>query len=199
MIEQVKGVLSVRVIMGKEGIDEVHIISDGTRLPKQLVRDIESALLVQMGINLDHKKISVVQFAGKETVPSGLSARLRLNSVKLLTEGKIAEAVVSIAMGSNCFSGTASGPNTNKNRLKLVALATLDAIEACRGTEKFCLEDVQKVGVGGRDVLMVAVSLVSQKGEEGLIGAAFLGGDDRESAAKATLDAINRRLAAMEK
>lgn len=185
--------------MGKEGIDEVHIVSDGTRPPKQLVRDIESALLVQLGINLDHKKISVVQFAEKETVPSSLPARLRLNSVRLATEGRTAEAVVSIAAGANCLSGTASGPNTTKNRLRLVALATLDAIEAYRGAEKFCLEDIQKAGVAGREALMVAVSLVTEKGEEGLIGAAFLSGDDREAAAKATLDAINRRLAAMEK
>jgi hypothetical protein len=185
--------------MGKEGIDEVHIISDGSRLPKQLVRDIETALLVQLGINLDHKKISVVQFSGKETPSAILPARLRLHSIKLGTEGRSAEALVSIVAGGECYSGTASGPNTAKNKLKLIALATLNAAHAYLGCNEFFLEDMQRAGVGSREALVIAVSHLTEKGEEGLLGIAFLGGDEREAAAKATLDAINRRLAPREK
>jgi len=199
VIQQVKGVSSVRVILGKEGIDEAHIVSDGTRLPKQLVRDIESAMLVQLGINLDHKKISVVQFAGREPIPASLPARLRLNSIKLTTEGRSAEAMVSIAAGLNCFSGTATGLNTAKNKLRLVVIATLEAVHAYRGLTKFSLEDVQKSMVGSREVLLVAISLLTDRGEDGLLGIAFVNGDERESVAKATLDAINRRLALREK
>ena len=42
---------------------EVHILASSALSPKQVVRNIESALLAHLGLKVDHRKISVAQTA----------------------------------------------------------------------------------------------------------------------------------------
>ena len=44
-------------------VSEVHILAQAGLQPKQLVRNIESALLAQLGLKVDHRKISIAQTA----------------------------------------------------------------------------------------------------------------------------------------
>ena len=44
-------------------VSEVHILAQAGLQPKQLVRNIESALLAQLGLKIDHRKISIAQTA----------------------------------------------------------------------------------------------------------------------------------------
>lgn len=64
LLGSLKGVLSARVVASGTGeITEVHVLSEASFKPKQIVRNVESALLAQLGIKLDHRKISVAQTA----------------------------------------------------------------------------------------------------------------------------------------
>ena len=64
LLASLKGVLSARVVTTPTGeITEVHILTEAGLTPKQTVRNVESALLAQLGIKLDHRKISVAQTA----------------------------------------------------------------------------------------------------------------------------------------
>src|SRR5881296_2922362 len=44
-------------------ISEIHVLAQTDIPPKQVVRNIESALMAQLGVRIDHRKISVAQTA----------------------------------------------------------------------------------------------------------------------------------------
>jgi len=62
-IRMLKGVVSANVVLSPEGIeiDEVHIVATSVRQPKQIVRDVETLILSNHDIRIDHKKISIAQ------------------------------------------------------------------------------------------------------------------------------------------
>jgi hypothetical protein len=54
--------MAVRIVPNSNGdIDEIHVITTDAVLPKQTVRNIESALMAQLGWRVNHKKISIAQ------------------------------------------------------------------------------------------------------------------------------------------
>ena len=64
LLTSLEGVLSARVVTTPLGeVSEVHILAQAGLAPKQLVRNIESALLAQLGLKVDHRKISIAQTA----------------------------------------------------------------------------------------------------------------------------------------
>ena len=64
LIASLKGVLSARVVASPAGeITEIHVLTEAEPTAKQVVRNVESALLAQLGVKLDHRKISVAQTA----------------------------------------------------------------------------------------------------------------------------------------
>lgn len=195
IIRQVRGVKSARVVCAGDRICEVHVLANQDRHPKQIVRDIESAVMVRTGLQLDHKKISIAQVEEEETSQGG-AGRPRLGEVSVVSRGLEAEARVTLAFGELLIEGTATGPNTAKNGLRLVAVAATRAIEAFiqSPSTKLLVEDVQLQPFAGREVVLVATSMISPYSEAVVIGAAVVKSDPREAAARATLDAFNRKL-----
>ena len=64
LLTSLEGILSARVVTSPLGeVSEVHILAQAGLQPKQLVRNIESALLAQLGLKVDHRKISIAQTA----------------------------------------------------------------------------------------------------------------------------------------
>ena len=64
LLTSLEGILSARVVTPPLGeVSEVHILAQAGLAPKQLVRNIESALLAQLGLKIDHRKISIAQTA----------------------------------------------------------------------------------------------------------------------------------------
>src|SRR5882757_2167021 len=64
LITGLTGVLSARVVATPLGeVSEVHVLTKSDMAPKQVVRNIESALMAQLGFKIDHRKISVAQTA----------------------------------------------------------------------------------------------------------------------------------------
>ncbi|MEO7520557.1 MAG: hypothetical protein ABIW79_01950 [Gemmatimonas sp.] len=60
LIATLQGVLSVRIVPSDTGsIDEIHVLTTDVVLPKQTVRNIESALMAQLGLRVNHRKISI--------------------------------------------------------------------------------------------------------------------------------------------
>ena len=57
LLTSLEGILSARVVTTPLGeVSEVHILAQAGLAPKQLVRNIESALLAQLGLKVDHRK-----------------------------------------------------------------------------------------------------------------------------------------------
>src|SRR2546429_5033598 len=64
LIAGLTGILSARVVVTPLGeVSEIHVLTSSDIQPKQVVRNIESALMAQLGVKIDHRKISVAQTA----------------------------------------------------------------------------------------------------------------------------------------
>jgi hypothetical protein len=62
LISTLPGVLSVRVVPGFSGdVEEIHVLATSEVVPKNMVRNIESALIAQLGLRVNHRKISIAQ------------------------------------------------------------------------------------------------------------------------------------------
>lgn len=197
IIRQIRDVISARIVTNEAGdIAEIHVLAGSSRGPKQVVRDIESAFMAQFGIQLDHKKISVAQLQDDEEIKSDVGLRPRLISVSLKTVGRNVESQVQLDIGDNVYEGAASGPTSASNKLRPVVVATIKALEAYfNGACSLVADDVTIMRIGDLQAVVVSVSLLTNLGEEKLIGAAIIRGDDREATVKAALSAVNRRLA----
>lgn len=193
LVNELQGVASARVVLDdKNNIVELHVLSDETRNPRQIVRDIETVLLVKMGLNIDHKKISVVQFADRQEVHA---KRISLRGISYRLNCGMAEVSVALTLGETQAEVTVRGPNSLQNQTRLVANATIGSLkEILGGVIDFVVEDVNILNFARRDVVLVGVSTISPNGEEMLIGATLARGDLKEAVVKATLDAVNRRL-----
>jgi len=64
LITSLTGVLSARVVVTPLGeVSEIHVLTTNDMVAKQVVRNIESALMAQLGLKIDHRRISVAQTA----------------------------------------------------------------------------------------------------------------------------------------
>ncbi len=62
IVTRLRGVISARVVTDERGgLTEIHVVADESRHPKQVSRDIESALLSELGLRIDHRIVSIAQ------------------------------------------------------------------------------------------------------------------------------------------
>jgi len=191
---------AARVVASPEGhILEIHVLALPNKSPKQLVRDIESALQAAWGIEVDHKKISIAQL-GAESLPAeetiaAPEARARIESINANVSGVHATVAVHLEIEGEMYIGEAAGPASQTGRQRLVAQATLNAVEQyVHGAHSFALEDVAVCQLGRERVAVCCVAHVSPFGEQAFAGSALVRQSEKDSIVKATLDAINRRL-----
>ncbi|MFN3689320.1 MAG: hypothetical protein ACK4UU_00160 [Fimbriimonadales bacterium] len=197
VLRELRGVCGARVVADESGlIQEIHLLVEADRNPKQAVRDVESALLAHFGIHIDHRKVSVAQKGSATKLHD--SMRLRWQDVQLSHEGTRAVVTVLLERNGVVFRGVASGVRSSTQIPRLVASATLRAVEAAHGLcERFGLEDVSTTTVvGGYPVAVVLVSAVRDQGEDLLVGSALIRHDALRAVGLATLDAVNRRVSA---
>lgn len=195
IIRQLRNVIGARVVNDASGmIQEIHILSDGTRPPKQVVRDVESALQARLGIALDHKKVSVAQVqsvGGQEA-----SARIQFANVSIAISGQTAEASVQLTRDEAVYNGTAEGSSSTAGQARAVATATAKALQGCLNFQPIMLvEDAAVQTVGGHQVVTVVMTLSGNRSDEVLCGSCVVRQDLLKSTVFATLDAVNRRLA----
>jgi hypothetical protein len=200
-IKQIRSVLEARIKADPQGeIEEIHVLSNSQRNPKQVVRDVETILLTQFGLEIDHKKVSVVQLENEEEETKspfrkGQQIRPKLVSVSLRTVNTTAEVKVELSAQDEVIEGIANGPSSTYNKLRLFVDATLNALSGFLVDKLiFATEDVMINRLGKHEVAQVAISLITPIGEQTLVGSAVVKNDEREAVVKATLDAVNRKL-----
>lgn len=201
---QVSEIKAARVVASPEGqIQEIHVLALPTKSPKQLVRDIESTIMARFGIPVDHKKISIAQLgseAVKEKAPAEAReprvCRPRIHAINASVSGIVAAASVTLEIDGDMYVGEATAPASQTARERIVAQATLNAVDQyAKGTHSFSLEDVAIVRLGRQDVAVSCVTMISPLGEQSFAGSAVVRQNGKDSIARATLDAINRRMA----
>jgi len=194
LINKISGVISSTFITNNENeITELHVLANCSRSPKQISRDIQSALLAKFGYSIDYKLISIAQIPDNST--SNSHFRLVLKNIQVMSDRGRLEARVVLSHNEEEFEGVAIGGNTPSSRYRLVADAVLGAVHHFLNEQYiFILADVVFFSIAGKRACGVAVSHLSNSGEEYLIGSSFVKQDENESIVKATLDAINRKL-----
>lgn len=193
LINKIPGVISSRIVKDGDTITELHILSNFSRTPKQIIRDIQSALMAGCDMELDHKVISVAQIEDGKV--SKRSFRLKLKHIDLSMEENKITTTVHLAKGGDEFSGTASGGSSLQNRYRLVAEATLSAVNDFLGTDPvFIISDVLTLNTAAGKAFTVVITDISGMNEQSLVGSAMVVQDEHQAVVKATLDAVNRRL-----
>lgn len=192
IISKINGVSHVKIIHDDELLQEIHILANTNRAPKQIVRDIETALLAVCDYRIDRKIISIAQI---DTEDYKVINRIKYEGLVVETSDHNIHCKVTLSYEGEDFCGSKTAIKTILNRRKVVADATVAAVEEIIG-QPFVF-DVQDVIVStSRDVnyVSVIVNMVIGEGEETMVGAAIIKNDINEAIAKASLDAVNRRI-----
>lgn len=192
VINKIDGVINAKVIVEKEDITEVHILANNLRSAKQIVRDVESSILASFDYRIDRRVISIAQI---ETDDHNSVKRIKIAGISMNSFDDLAECCVKLNYEDQEYSITEKGIRTMANRRKLVAECTIKAIEKIlRQTSIFDVENVIVETNDKVDFVTVLVNMMIKSDEEIMIGSAIVRNDLYEAIAKATLDAINRRV-----
>ncbi len=204
IVTRLRGVTSARVVTDDRGsITEIHVVADESRHPKQVSRDIESALLSELGVRIDHRIVSIAQVrGGRDSAPE---VRLKFLGIDYSIDRTTARARVTVGNGDDSFAGVASatiGPELDQE--KLVARAALEAVEeflrasgAANGSPVFELREFTKLNSGHQPAIVATVRMLGTRRDDDLLGSALVRDDPWRAAVCAVLDALNRRLASL--
>jgi hypothetical protein len=191
---RIADVKAARIVVNQsQEIEEIHILATSSKGPKQLTRDIESALMALYGLAVNHRKISIAQIDDRDLSIS--KPRPRILSLKHEVLGHKAKVTVVLEHNNSVFEGTGEGPASKIGRIRLVALATLNAVEKIvPDSITFSLEDITAINIGKDMAVITLIAILGIEGYETYAGCALVREDEREAIVRAVLDAVNRRL-----
>ncbi|MFW6084318.1 MAG: hypothetical protein ACODAA_03820 [Gemmatimonadota bacterium] len=224
LLAELEGVGSLKIVPdGHGGIDEVHVLSGSSLSPKQIVRNIESALLAEFGLQIDHRKISIAQTRAPEISPAqalqteemlkaeeaaagvavapgtavaGAPARTILKDVHIeRMAGREFSCRVEVEREGETYIGEAEGPDFERSRMEISAAACLDALQMASGEGiHLSLQGVSQLQSLGRTFVVVVVGAAVGRDAETLSGNATVNDSVEEAAVLACLMATNRWL-----
>ena len=222
--EAQKLLLSLRDIVGADirieddgrTLGEINILAEGNRPPKQIVRDVRSALRAEYQVDVDYRKISVAQrrdmeaeaTSGRgESVPTVLTlpaslveeeplvTRLRFEGVTVAVDPLGCRVKVELSLEGREAIGEAQGANATRALPLLVAEAALEALS--KFVDPGCIlsiADVKCLPLADEETVLVMVKLYKERSEKTLTGSAVVAQSLQQSVVYATLDALNRVL-----
>ena len=220
LLTSLQGVVSARIIARPGGsVDEIHMLTTTQVKPKQTVRNVESALLAQLDLSVDHRKISVAQTTEivQATLPAKAApppvqimpdpeltareSRLLFYSHQVETErSNLVKHRVEIEWQGERYVGEASAADLPRPKLEAVADATLQAVEKAlqermgdgRRAVTLSLDGVKIVDAFDRKFVLVAIHAISGRDVARLAGTTVTDESTDRAAILATLQATDR-------
>lgn len=194
LICRLEGVQAAQVVFAESGMPcEIHVLAGPEKSSKSLVRDIQSALTAQFGVQVDHRIISVAQLS-EGLVPRG-DFRLAHTGLEIKSAGGRVSASVTLARGCDTYTGHGESANTPFARRRCVSEAALAAVNRAAGETCFELASVDAVTLAGQGIVVAQV--YSLRDGQRLLGSAFLNEDPDNAAVHSVLSAVNRRLSVL--
>ena len=194
LICRLEGVQAAQVVFAESGMPcEIHVLAGPEKSSKSLVRDIQSALTAQFGVQVDHRIISVAQLS-EGLVPRG-DFRLAHTGLEIKSAGGRVSASVTLARGCDTYTGHGESANTPFARRRCVSEAALAAVNRAAGETCFELASVDAVTLAGQGIVVAQV--YSLLDGQRLLGSAFLNEDPDNAAVHSVLSAVNRRLSVL--
>lgn len=182
----------VSLSAGGDAVEEIHVLASPSRKPKQIVRDIESLLLVNFRTRIDYRRVSLVQASSNAL--ASYFRRPKLVSVKQNTDdGLRVEVRLAYADGLTAV-GSAQAEADALDECRVAALATIRALSTVvNDVNGLGLVHAEAINFHDRTVALVHLLLHTDQREEQLLGVSFAVPDVAHGAARATLAAVNRR------
>jgi hypothetical protein len=204
LLTSLEGVLSARVVTTPLGeVSEVHVLAGAGLQPKQLVRNIESALLAQLGLKIDHRKISVAQTADVkpiEALEQGAVRERAMHRAALFEQLQVAPGRrphrvtirVSLSFLGHTETAEEESSDTPRSKVDAAARAAVSVLDALLSDHSVALEGARIVEAFDREFVMVAVQGLGGREALLLIGTAEIKESAERAAVFAVLDATNR-------
>ena len=212
------GVLNVRIVPGPTGeVSEVHVLTTTEVSPKQTVRNVESALLANLGMRVSHKKISVATSEGpaaeairaarmtppigsmtvipdEPTSPKSTKRRLYFEDVEVRrSRANGMSCRVTIRQGEDLFVGEATGLESDRLRIETSARAAVAAVQqADSGGRSLLFEGARMIDAFEREFVFVALTTRFGRETALLTGSAEVKDGLETASVLAVLDATNR-------
>lgn len=196
VLKKIRGVLYAQVVEDDRGtIDEIHIVSNMSRSPKQVARDIESLLFARFQIRVDHKKISVAQMEITSESPARAESRLSLEGFGMSIEKNKINCTVTLSHDGVKYQGVSEGLLDSQARTRGMVVATLNAVHQFLGRDDvFSLAEYKTISINDASVIMVCVHVTTALYSTMLVGTAQAEDDMLRAVVKATLSATNRKI-----
>jgi hypothetical protein len=204
LLTTLEGVLSARVVTTPLGeVSEIHVLAQAGLQAKQLVRNIESALLAHLGLKVDHRKISIAQTAEVKPIETLEKAAVRERALQrgVLFEDLVVQpggrsqritVVVTLSTGGRQQTAEHETADTPRGRVEGAAKATVAALEGFLEKFSLAVDSVQVVEAADRNVVFVAVQGMGGRDSVLLTGTAEIRQSPERAAVFAVLDATNR-------
>jgi hypothetical protein len=203
LIASLAGVLSARIVAAADGeIEEIHVLTTAVVTAKQVVRNVESALMAQLGLKVDHRKISVAQTAEvkplqvleREAVAEAASRRKLVFADLVIESPRPRRVTVRVVLksGSGELEGVEEGVDEARSRVQLAARAAVKAMERELEEAGLVLEGVRVVDAFDRRIVLAAVHGVGGRSSRLLVGTCEVRESAEQAAVLAVLDATNR-------
>lgn len=214
-IRQIPGVRAVSVVTDAQARPtEVHVLAAPGKPAKQVVRDVQSLAMASFDIDIDHRIVSVVQIedepgqaepeatdleTAEEPADQVLQeieaqARPEISEIGVRSTGSEIEVEVRLTLDGDTFVGIERGAAAASARARLVASATVSALDELLGLPA-AVESAAVVETGTHAVALVVLTLsVPRLGAQSVAGSAVVRGDETDAVARAALAAVNRRL-----
>ena len=203
LLQTLQAVLSARVVVSPVGeITEVHVLASSGVSPKQVVRNVESALLAHLGIKVDHRKISVAQTAEVEPIEALEDSAIKTAALNRGVVYKTLELVaaaphrvrfaVTLEVNGREVVGEEEAAETTRARLQAAARATVAALDQALPRGAFQLEGVKIVEAFGEELVVAGVHVVDGRETRLLTGTAEVKEAPEQASVLAVLDATNR-------
>jgi hypothetical protein len=204
LLTTLEGVLSARVVTTPLGeVSEIHVLASSGLSPKQIVRNIESALLAHLGLKVDHRKISIAQTADVKPIEALERGAVREQSLRraLLYEDLAVTTAdrphhVGITVGLSYQGRTETAredvADTPRSRLEGAARATARVLEKFLERHSVVVDGVKLVDALDRTMVFAVVRGIGGRDARVLTGSAEVGESAERAAVFAVLDATNR-------
>jgi hypothetical protein len=207
LLAALAGVVSARVVLDDNGrIVEIHILAGHELHPKQVVRNIESALSAGFGILVDRRVISVAQLRPEVAAaqledptldPNAPAAKKRHVFIGVDTSHGAqldASCCVTLLRDDRKLTGLGAGANTPQGRAEAAARALFDALASDEEDLRLGFEGASLFEANGKWYVLVAAHAIYGRRARLLTGVAALARSPEEAAIMAALQATNRHL-----
>ncbi len=204
LLTSLEGILSARVVTTPLGeVSEVHILAQAGLAPKQLVRNIESALLAQLGLKIDHRKISIAQTAEVRPIEAlerdavrdrVLQRALLFENLAVAPGQRPHRLLITVTLSYRGQTETAEeeASDTPRSRVEGAARASISVLDRLLTESSVALEGAKIVEAFDREFAFVAVQGLGGRETILMTGTSEIKESAERAAVFAVLDATNR-------